>query len=81
MLDLDPNKRLTASQVLAHPWIQQRLQLPGYHLAMQVIFVPLFFFTRLMEQLHHLSCLYVIQALSLTLAIIRRLLVIVKLGL
>ena len=35
MLDVDPNKRPKASQVLVHPWIVQRYQLPGYHLTMQ----------------------------------------------
>lgn len=35
MLDLDPAKRLTTAQVIAHPWIQQRHALPENQLAMQ----------------------------------------------
>ncbi|XP_046440835.1 ribosomal protein S6 kinase 2 beta-like [Daphnia pulex] len=35
MLDLDPAKRLTTAQVVAHPWIQQRHTLPENQLAMQ----------------------------------------------
>lgn len=35
MLDLDPAKRLTTAQVIAHPWIQQRHSLPENQLAMQ----------------------------------------------
>ena len=35
MLDLDPGKRLTAAQVIVHPWILQRHSLPDYQLTMQ----------------------------------------------
>ncbi|EFX78935.1 ribosomal protein S6 kinase-like protein [Daphnia pulex] len=35
MLDLDPAKRLTTAQVVAHSWIQQRHTLPENQLAMQ----------------------------------------------
>lgn len=35
MLDLDPAKRLTTAQVIAHPWILQRHTLPENQLAMQ----------------------------------------------
>ena len=35
MLDLDPHRRLTTAQVIAHPWIQQRHSLPESQLAMQ----------------------------------------------
>lgn len=35
MLDLDPSKRLTTAQVLAHPWIQERDTLSENQLTMQ----------------------------------------------
>ncbi|KAJ1527861.1 hypothetical protein ONE63_007801 [Megalurothrips usitatus] len=34
MLHVDPNRRPTAEQVLNHPWLQQRHQLPHARLAM-----------------------------------------------
>ena len=35
MLHVDPHKRLTASDVLNHPWIAQRDNLPSMRLTLQ----------------------------------------------